>query len=207
MKGGFQDLTDIPDDQLSKDRLRNAILMQGLKPQPEKASPLGWLWMPATAFLLAAGLMLFNPRGGSDPVVAVGEKDLPGETIVLKEPSGFKLEPAPKKSNTSKRTLLATNDAPKRVIRQNRVRQEEEFAEVELQPFESSINGEEIPWNDGGMRPPTPSVDETEASQPVAHAAPATSTPIVIIEENRDESTGAYRATEVGTASNVLIGG
>ena len=204
MKGGFRDLTDIPEDQMSKERLRNAILMQGLKPQVEKANPLGWLWMPATAFLLAAAIMMFNPRGGGEPVVAVGEKDLPSETVVLNTSSSFKVV---QKKTTPKKTMVAVSDTPKRTVLRRSTRNGDEIAEVELKPFESTPHR----WNDlqannnpNSRIAPTPSVSNPEMDPQPETKGNAT---IVIIEDNRDESTGAYRATEVGTASNVLIGG
>ncbi|MEZ0325726.1 MAG: anti-sigma factor [Fimbriimonas sp.] len=207
MKGGMGDLMDIPEDQLSKDRLRNAILMQGLKPQPEKASPLGWLWMPATAFLLAAGVMMFNPRGtGGDPVVAVGEKDIPTERVVINPPKSFnKIGSTTKKHAPIKNTVVATNDAPRQFTQDRRLRRRDEMAEVELVDFGTPRPEYHLWVNNDRDSKITSSVPTVEMDPP--SQATESSNSIVIIEDNRDESTGAYRATEVGTASNVLIGG
>ncbi len=205
MKGGMGDLMEIPEDQFSKDRLRNAILMQGLKPQPEKASPLGWLWMPATAFLLAAGVMMFNPRSPSgEPMVAVNDTDIPSRVVVIKPPKGFKVNATPKKQpKQEQKTLVVRNETPRQSTRNRDVRQDEELAQAELNFGTTLPQRNFLVQNDPEARIPAMPAAESRVSTDSG----STSAAIVIIEDKRDESTGAYRATEVGTASNVLIGG
>jgi len=54
-------LCDVPPDQLSKERLRDAILGQGLKPEPLREAPRwGWTWMPITAFAIVFGWLTFR---------------------------------------------------------------------------------------------------------------------------------------------------
>ncbi len=205
MKGGMGDLMDIPEDQLSKDRLRNAILMQGLKPKPEKASPLGWLWMPATAFLLAAAVMLFNPQGsGGDPVVAVSEKDVPSNFVAIKPLTSFNFGTlsagtASEEKEAPKSIVVAQSQQSEPPVRRKRIRNNEELAKVELKGFGLIASNHQAPRITITTVPDPEMSPETEASAPP--------TPIVIIEDNRDVSTGAYRAIEVGSSSNVLIGG
>jgi hypothetical protein len=212
MKGGFSGMRDVPEDQMSKERLRDAILAQGLKPQPvEQGARFGWLWMPATAFVLAAAAMAMmnSQRGSAGPNIVMNEDRIKTPSVEIQEPSIFRSEPAAvAKKATPKQTIVATNDAsPRERIRRARVQEqpEEDLAPIELD-FPTSIPHMDLRKvlvagrSDEGQQPTMSVAESTDT-------APAASTPIVIIEDNRDESTGAYRATEVGTATNVLIGG
>jgi hypothetical protein len=203
LKGGLGDLADVPDDQLSKDRLRHAILMSGLKPKAdEKASPWGWLWMPATGALVAAGLMMFNgQRGAGEPMVALGNLEAGADRVALNAPT-FEFASSGYTPKLEVKKTVASNVQKPKTRRANTPPQE--LATVELVDFGSSHNYKTdlMVSIDKESRLPTQSVEEPEMNEPSS-----ASSNIVIIENNRDESTGAYRATEVGTASNVLIGG
>ena len=69
MRAELRDLKDVPQDQLSKERLRDAILAQGLKPGAEKKSrPWAWAWMP-----LATGALVFALMISRGPTPSSGE--------------------------------------------------------------------------------------------------------------------------------------
>ena len=210
MKGGFAGMRDVPEDQMSKERLRDAILAQGLKPQPaEQGSRFGWLWMPATAFVLAAAAMaLMNgPRNSAGPNIVMDTSKLSTPPVTMPEPSIFKGHTAPvAKKSAAKNTVVVRNETRPRI----RHTVDTSVGEEDLVPLELDF---ETPFPDMDLRKVLVAGKDPDARQPIMSVAdtndssvPA-STPIVIIEDNRDESTGAYRATEVGTATNVLIGG
>src|SRR5690349_10801263 len=71
MREGLKDLHEIPEDQLSKERLRHAILSQGLRPKPVPSGR-SWLWMPAAAATLAFGMILMRGGTNSPEVSIVG---------------------------------------------------------------------------------------------------------------------------------------
>src|SRR5438128_37793 len=54
-------LKDVPEDQISAERLRFAILEKGLE-RKSAPSPYGWLWMPAAVALFAFSLALLRQR-------------------------------------------------------------------------------------------------------------------------------------------------
>lgn len=58
LRSDLRRLKDVPPDQLSKERLQNAILTQGLKPKPVRRS-YPWAWTASGVFVVAlAGLFL-----------------------------------------------------------------------------------------------------------------------------------------------------
>ena len=67
---GLKSLRDIPECQLTSDRLRDAILSQGVKPQPTKTA--WWKWAAPALAAACAGAFLFsgmlNNPSGNGPV-------------------------------------------------------------------------------------------------------------------------------------------
>jgi hypothetical protein len=214
MREGLKDLAEVPDDQLSKERLRHAILAQGLKPEPVRENArLSWLWMPATASLLAAAFMMFRPGAAGEPMVVLNEDKTPlferpmlepqfnsgQDSLMAAAPSVAPEQPeetpAPTRSTPraeSRPTMVASNDA----------RRDSAPTVRSVDPAPSATRTEPKPQTEErrpAMAATDPFVEDTINW--------STTAPIVIIDNDLDVSTGAFRATEVGSASNVVIGG
>ncbi|MEA2553849.1 MAG: hypothetical protein QOJ65_2025 [Fimbriimonadaceae bacterium] len=73
LRNDLRRLRDVPPDQLSKERLQNAILAQGLKPKPVRQG-VSWLWAaPAlTTAVIAIALLMKMPTPISDRVPGGG---------------------------------------------------------------------------------------------------------------------------------------
>ena len=206
MKSGLSDLTEIPEDQFSKDRLRDAILTQGLKPKAvDRSGGWNWLWMPTAACVLAAGLMMFGPFGSrsNEPVVAINDGAV-ASTLLAQSPliksfdfSPKEVKPTPVIKKNPVRVAMNT-------VSQNDERQQADelipMGNEDDEPVKKSALQASLPKTT--ISTPNSVIDDT--TEPVLTSP---TPPIVLIEENKDEMTGANRATEVGTASNVVIGG
>lgn len=208
MRAELRGLKDIPQDQMSKERLRDAILAQGLKPKATSKFGWGWLWMPAMASVLAVGIMLVR---GNDvveqPNIVVSNESIPDMRVALKEPTPEKIDFSPSVSDPVVTTKsLVTTAAP--VVQKARPRAPmmttARPSEKRLAPVTEAekVAIETAAWSELVASIDTPGGDTVREDETVAMTTP----PIVIIEDSVDQSTGAMAATEVG-ASNVLIGG
>lgn len=217
MRSELKGLRDVPKDQMSKERLRDAILAQGLKPQTTPAkNPFGWLWMPAAACALAFGIMVLRGSGTSaPPSVVIDEHSIPDMAVAMREPISHPL---------TFDSVVSTPVAPKAVKQTARV----EWSPVKSRPSrmklarvsrggehriapiteEEKTAIEAAAWSELMASIETSAGDEarSDASMREASLLTASTAPIVIIEDKVDDSTGANAATEVG-ANNVLIGG
>jgi hypothetical protein len=221
MRDGLRGLgTDVPPDQLSKERLRDAILAQGLRPQAEPAAApnRGWLWMPVLAGALA--FAVFTLRGGpthsAAPTVVLNDAKMPPLNVDLPQPtlptpgpstSGLVAQTSPK-AIVKPEMKLVRNEAPPRSARRSRVRKtiilQDRIVEPTPPPQEDPKT--RIAQNDT-PKPPETDPAKTTANPEATVVAQASPGPIVLIDSSKDAQTGANNATEVGTASNVLVGG
>lgn len=95
---------DVPADQLSKERLRQAILGNGLHPMPmRRPLGLGWLWAPATAFVAAFVLVLLRSQSGEPAYVAKTERTESPRVTPIRPRSSAKTERVA--ANTARPTL------------------------------------------------------------------------------------------------------
>jgi|GEM_PF-811566 len=232
MRSGLKAMATIPDDQLSKERLRDAILAQGLRPVPERARPsLGWLWMPVAACTLAFGLMTFKNRPTGEPVVMIpaSTKDLVADarlepkvtptpdlpTVTSKPVEKFDLTREEREASAAATTTnrvekvvaaTAVEESKPRKRRVRRARQERKpiVIETNLPPVEESIGNSSV----AGVVATNSQPKQSDSESTVATLqAPPTTGPIVLIDAQPDANTGAPAATEVGSATNVLVGG
>lgn len=75
LKSDLVSFRDIPEMQFSKERLRSAILEQGLKPKKPGIQWVNWLLAPtAVACVMALGLVLMNGTSRKDPELVLGSK-------------------------------------------------------------------------------------------------------------------------------------
>lgn len=223
LKADLRSLADVPPDQLSNDRLRDAILGQGLKPR--QAFDWSWVWMPALSCVLVAGLMV-GVRHRS-----VGEPSILGTpALSLKDP-GVTLFPHDKSG-------AVAFDFTKESTKVNDVRG---IAAVSLRHPVSRKGGHGRAWRRrhglNGLYANVilgtgPGTDENDlgsdtsalstASLPVGGATsasdtrvaglkPVDNTPatpaVVVIEPDKDKDSGTQQAREVGNSKNVVIGG
>lgn len=75
-------LNKIPEPQISTERLRDAILAQGLKPQPTRSSN-SWMWTPAAAFAMAFAIFFLRPKASVEPQITLGAKSMPNAVAQL----------------------------------------------------------------------------------------------------------------------------
>ena len=216
MRAGLSGLKDIPADQMSKERLRDAILAQGLKPKATPKFGWGWLWMPAMASVLAVGIMLL-PRGGAvdQPMVNLGPNPLGDMRVAMKDPvsNPINFDSRTNEPSFTSRPTEEIVEVPvagkqhRRAYATGSSRGLEHPRTISITEAEK-VAIESEAWSDLVASIDTPGGDTARDSNPPRHEEPimTASTPIVIIEENVDESTGAMAASEVG-ANNVLIGG
>jgi hypothetical protein len=220
MREGLKDLHDVPQDQLSKERLRDAILNQGLKPKPV-ANQRSWLWMPAAAAALAFGIVFIRGASSNGPVEIVGS---PGASLAVNEapkvdfrPGGLNRGPITTPSD-GKDTRVASNDVPRdsvratendgsRIVRsqQRRHRQRRDGLGIDLENavayLHNTVDDDSIDGNE--VQPGVAAEGNAIASAP----APERSAPIILIDSQKDGATGAQKATELPSASNVVTSG
>lgn len=224
----FADIRDtlkslpVPEHQLSTERLRNAILNQGLEPRPTTHSWLKVLWAPTAmvvAVLAITQVWRTAPSQG-EPVVMSS----PGlENPLSSNPSVLNFDPSPTSSGLSDRTL--EDEKPNeiktplrsetrkpmnsgRVLRQKLASrrsmiQSAPSAVLPISEAKESLSNLAVSAMSRGS-----SADKSESLPAVAAPAePEASPTLIIIEKSADQSTGANRAREVDSSSNVVIGG
>lgn len=215
MRDGLRGLgADVPADQMSKERLRDAILGQGLRPAPAEPARNGltWLWMPTVACAIAFGIFTVrnNMPTSAEPMLVMDQTKKAGFDAKLLEPSTTVAALAPVKKTTVEPTTepKAMTVAKADTEEQPRKRRSRNRKPVIL--YASNFPDRNDDAVEGNVTPskdeiPTVTKQEEKASEPVATLASA---PIVLIDTgNKNELTGASTATEVGTANDVLVGG
>jgi hypothetical protein len=222
---GLRSMADVPQDQLSVDRLRTAILSQGLKPKPVRAG-WGWAWMPATAAALALGMTMVRLpfQSTPEPMVVMNEgaaRDgislpwLEESAVALRAPLSFG---ALGEAFDSDGATLAAGRPSGSTAAATRAGPSALRDRTKNAGADADAGGESSAETIVRERKPDVVVDNralrSAAEAPVgAFEAPraessstAPSPALVIIEPVRDQSTGAWKATEVENTSNVVIG-
>jgi len=223
MKEELRSLAEVPADQLSKERLREAILARGLseRPAPRQAS---WLWMPAAAAVLAFAIVFARGHNGrtNAPVAVLGGDSHSG--MVATNLPNFKPKlPSSVKTNTPVATdediLDAFGDQP---------------GPTETHRSRHKVRNDDTPWMDvsdydiysgnrgrasapagpstvgptpSAVTPVEPSTVADMQTHPAFDKSEKKTDPIILIQPETDNNTGARKATEVESASNVLVGG
>ncbi len=218
MCGGLRSLAAVPEHQLSNERLRNAILTQGLRTKPvepaSKGFGAGWLWMPVAACALGFGLIMLRNKPAGDPQIVMQTSGGAMATNFVPTPTfgaGFAASSArltssqPAKKAAADMKLASSrgqdDSDPRKLpksMRASRFTSNSSVIHPVWGPIDPEANSKLADNHDQKTNNPT----QNTLSQPVAM-----SSPIVLIDSNPDSETGAPAATEVGTASNILIGG
>jgi hypothetical protein len=219
--------SEVPADQLSKERLREAILTRGLKDRHPSASRLSWTWVPVAA-ALAFGLFFMKgwmPGGSSGAMVVdnsttIATTPIPGVGVERPDP----IESSPFGSSRVKvfaesaPTQVASETTPKSRARK-RSRGIQSPSDIAVESADLSDGLANLPSFDGEFEEsPTYAArtvsfgSDESAGMSMAAPAPMSAAPvdeptIVVIQSETDRNTGTLKATEVESTANVVIGG
>lgn len=192
-----QDLLDardaIPPDQLSPERLREAILRSGLKKERRTL----WTWALAPSLALLVALIALNREHPEANVVA-SSFEAADEALQAVAPPVVETAPVPSDTNVAA-PVAAPKVAPKPTPnRSKRVRPSPKvlLASRADQPLAPAVAmADMMETSRSGMNSTALDTPET--------ASPPT---VVLIESTADQATGMNIATEVRPAANVVIG-
>lgn len=211
IRHGLKQLPVTP-HQLSTERLNEAILRQGLR---SPAEPSLWRWLSAPAWAAAAVLAIWGSWSiySADLVESSpSAKPLAARTNLSEGPSASSGMDASLENALAQAELSAPE---KGAIESARV-EPKSGAKVSPPPPISTEKSVRV----AKREPSTPSdlvytadqlsidvIENAIVSSAAFAASPDDSEPLVIIDEARDETTGASRAKEVTSVSNVVVGG
>ena len=212
---------DVPSDQLSTERLRDAILQRGLTEKPVARTRPSWVWVPIAAGIFAFGIAFVkgmlpavNP---TTSVVVSSNAAIDNADVAIPELRIEKPTPDLTAPTLDRRAAVMTEKVPVRVAanetRGRRVRSADlpsrsEATEPTLPDAYTAVSFDRASteqgmslasntYNFGGE------AEKTDAVVAVA-SEPA---PIIVIQADTDYTTGALRATEVENTANVVVGG
>lgn len=216
IRADLKSLSDVPPSQLSNERLRDAILGQGLHPGSIHTSELkfGWLWMPCGAFVVSFALFIaLHPSRSmseSRPTL-VGVNSLNTESrsnvVALKAPH----VPITRGSKVTPETGAFVLTSPRKKPRH---RHSLKYLESPI-AVAAKLDLKANTVYKGSAMPIVSSVavastqpDQTRLIEfPAITADASTAPPIVMIDTESDSESGAQKATEVRGTSHVLVGG
>ena len=208
IRSDLRRMRDVPPDQLSKERLQNAILTQGLKPKPVRRS-YPWAWASSAVMVAGALAFLFLAKTpntsvkGRERVVLNEHPSIeapsilgPGDNMLLQQPlHGFGSEdlmssPAPTtKPEAVNPAVVAVNDQPLVIFKRRLNR--------------SSGRRYHVESDRGSSRPPA--TTETSNTNLVAKTAAKKQQSLVLIQTGKDNNTGASNAIEVQQTQDVIV--
>ncbi len=205
-------LREVPEDQLSSERLRHAILAKGLAHEKRSNGLSSWIWMPGLAACFAFGLLVLRNQGtfADAPKVVLSQRTAGGAEEVKLSPS---VSPKVEKviaANVGTSEVSPTAPRPKAGSR-NRHGERTALAQKEPAPDSEGVLAMRITEGQpylaaenlvDDLRTAVVSVDPIAASP-----AEEATTDFVVIDGERNEQTGTNTATEVASYSNVLVGG
>ncbi|HVT13515.1 MAG TPA: hypothetical protein VHE55_14720 [Fimbriimonadaceae bacterium] len=206
MRNGLKALHDIPEHQLSTERLRHAVLNQGLKPKTRPQ--LGWLWMPAVAAVFMFGVVFVRNMHQQSPLAGVGSGASFAQSnptpVAMNEPMGDPFEYAT--ANGDVLSVAATRPAPKVMAASNHVsRHRSDSRLISDLKAQVAMEFDNVYQADIVPQPRVSSVaSRSKPERETASSAPST---IVMIGTSKDANTGAQKATEVDSAGDVIVGG
>jgi hypothetical protein len=226
LKTDMAEMPSPPPDQYSKERLRDAILGQGLKPvpTPRPSFGFGWLWMPATAFALAFGFMVVKRMEAPTPdhspagVVAfrAGEGSVADSTLRF---SGFAKSPvsdfhpapvSPLNAASTESSMKLASHHGKSHSRHLKL-SDATLVDPIIQGQANKLVAMTALGAGSSVKEPDPAMQDasytTTSNGANSNSADGQSSPIVMIDPEKDNDTGAQKATEVDSASNVIVGG
>jgi hypothetical protein len=215
---------DVPEDQLSKERLRQAILARGLKDHPV-APRFGWVWVPAATAAIAFGLFFLKGQMplGPNPAPVIVDNSLSGAFEPAPGVGVHVPDPLPSSNGSSVERSAVVSSAPAtQVAVGESVRTRRSLRDITDRSATTRVDIADTSMSDGlASLPSFARTGESESSREAVAAtfdfgsameesAPAPSEPartIVDILPITDSDTGTLRATEVENTANVVVGG
>ena len=217
VRSGLDLLIDVPPDQLSKERLRDAILGQGLKPLPVH-DPVrwGWAWMPATAFTLVFGWLTVrhlnapptqNFRSSAGEVAFVSHKESSAKEAGL---NFAPIHSVP--SVTGARHPVAKSDTVAKLVQSLHAANSDQRVATVAAGGERSSDSSlkklgDVSAGKSSQVALAKHSDPIDAPANNAGKLVSINSPMVMINPEKDNDSGAQTATEVDSASNVVVGG
>jgi hypothetical protein len=215
MRESLREMNSIPESQLSKERLREALLRDGLK---KESAGWGWSWafVPLAAAVIAFAFTTFRSPGGgmADQGLPLVIEQSPGDRVVIHtEPlsfGGIKEYERTFDFGSNETATFSTDEepaapeaAPRRPSGEPRQRASQS------QPRAAAAgSGNEPPVEPSVTIPGRPTMRASDQSGMFETAPSAPAEPsIVLIGSERDRDTGAQKAMELESSTNVLIGG
>lgn len=224
MREGLLGLKDIPEMQMSTERLRDAILKDGLKPHPQSRFNWNLLAWPVSLGLAATmGWMYLKPSSSTSQPILVSEDSRPVATnfdtkIDLSQPD---LDTVPVTSGLfgspdlstmlSNVKSLPVNDVEVSSVSETpvRVKALATKARRSTTAHVAKTHDEKVSATTAPMALTSTSMDresKSETSELAFSATPKNESPIVVIEPSPMATMSTDRAREV-TADNVVVGG
>jgi anti-sigma factor RsiW len=222
MKGGLKGLGDVPEHQLSSERLKNAILSRGLeanRPQKPGLTGLGWLWMPVGAAALALVVLNLKTKRNEVPTLVLGSGALNGGSVARNFPESTLPKPIFRHgSEPTPQTRVALGasqirEAPMASevpLERDEVMAPQRHAPVKhrlrkrtrvRQPQASALFTNDVTQVAVNFKP------KVAVEKPVVSVALASDKPsIVHIGNESDSNTGALTATDVKPGGNLRVG-
>jgi hypothetical protein len=228
LRSDLKSLQEIPEMQLSTERLREAILGQGLK--PIKPSFAWWTWLGGPLAAASVFLLFFASSGGMnrllgrspEPQIVLGELSKKSEPMLATtSPGSEKVDGMTQLSNSNKAFVLNNqSDSTKGVSESNtasrKIRRKSKSSRkaysgmtlvaTNVKATSASANIVVAPEAPKLQPVDSNALSDTEVTFDGGNSSTPDST-IVMINTEKDESTGAPIATEVRNPSNVVIGG
>lgn len=217
LRDDLKSLKDIPEMQLSSERLRDAILGQGLRPEPA----INWwnfAWVPVAA-CLALLIVVPSIRGNKTaPMIVMNDTPLKSSSVLsgapkleLPRPKDLVITIPPVAPTVAK--LDATKSIAKPTVRlalaerpgsfRKAIRSTEAAFQAPISRS-NSARGTAFTGNRDAM-----AKSQFDSAMTLAGdtSAPTLDDSVVLIEPGTDASTGASKATELASISNVVVGG
>ncbi len=202
-------LGNVPEPQISIDRVRDAILREGLKPQAEPKFGWSWFAMPLATCAIAFAIVFFRPKANVNPNIVLnpnltavnskfdrvtlgsGDSDLRGGDLgnMISQPVGTYssfIDTTGEVSSSSRDRSSSNSDSNWGISRPD-------------------PNRPLIIWPPVTDSSPAPQSDVAKIE--TVALKQDESSGLILIDQDRDNASMTPRATEVGSPSNVLVGG
>lgn len=230
MREGLKDLNDIPPMQMSTERMREAILQRGLKPKRDW-SFLNWVAVPLAAGVLAVAVTSTLKKSSGGPVgpvqVAMNNSHLEDQiSLAFGSSNPFGDRSIELTNKDAALSSLSFGDGPDASDTDTTTVQPPAAPVVRTVSVQPRTRGK-LTYRHGGhnslsdvanaimlsgdsnepkiANPPVMAPPEVDSRSEDIQPAPASK--IVLVDAVKDSDTGAQRAIEVGSSTNVVVGG
>lgn len=204
----MQSLKEVPVSQLSNERLREAVLRQGLKPEPKRSSIWNWAWMPTASFVLVLMILPLSKglMSSAEPQVVL-KSDLTPAPVAKVEP----IKRSPVAPQTVRASLVAANATDKPVsapVRRAVRKAPKPETDISNAMLYAMLASDEPAGRSATVTPPKP-LNTTKAAKHTPTETPADpGEPIILVDRGPDPATPTGgRATESKDTNAILVGG